>query len=147
MWKLSKFNSLLIVTELQSYLYSDISAYNTCVYYINNLRFILHYNEVGTPTYPHLKHAGKWLYSSFFLKHAGLTMGGGLPPVGQKLNYGPYYGWGGGDAPIWNVTTEIGRGHLLNECWPPPVLPWLVGLNSVYHRKLKLGSPNATLIK
>ena len=120
MWKLSKFNSLLIVTELQSYLYSDISAYNTCVYYINNLRFILHYNEVGTPTYPHLKHAGKWLYSSFFLKHAGLTMGGGLPPVGQKLNYGPYYGWGGGDAPIWNVTTEIGRGHLLNECWPPP---------------------------
>ena len=68
MWKLSKFNSLLIVTELQSYLYSDISAYNTCVYYINNLRFILHYNEVGTPTYPHLKHAGKWLYSSFFFE-------------------------------------------------------------------------------
>ena len=54
------------------------------------------------------------------MKHAGLTMGGGQPGVKQQLNYGPYYGWGGGDAPIWNVTTEIGRGHLLNECWPPP---------------------------
>ena len=25
-------------------------------------------------------------------------MGGGQPGVEQQLNYGPYYGWGGGNA-------------------------------------------------
>ena len=37
-------------------------------------------------------------------------MGGGQPGVKQQLNYGPYYRWGGGNAQIWNATTE--KGHM-----------------------------------
>ena len=43
-------------------------------------------------------------------------MGGGQPGVEQQLNYGPYYGWGGGSAQIRNATMEKGHGYLLYEC-------------------------------